>query len=417
MTRSHGAPGGTGRSGQEPAMTARKGAEPEPEPGLRVCVVGSGTRFLSGISYFTHRLSTALAESHCVSVILIRRLMPASWYPGRMRVGRTLARFSYPASVPTLDGIDWYWGTSIVRAIRFLRRQRCDVLILQWWTGTVLHSYLLLAWLARRSGSRVVMEFHEVQDVGELAVPGAGAYVRALLPRLLHMVDAAVVHSEFDRALITQRFGLDGRPVALIPHGPYEPHFAPSHGSTDCEHGPCRILYFGVIRRYKGVEDLLSAFEAMDDREAAGYRLTIVGETWEGWELPARMIRASRHRPRIGFVNRYVSDDEAADAFAQADAVVLPYRRCSASGPLHMTMSHGLPVVVTGVGGLPEAVRGYEGAVLVPPMDPGAILAALRRVREMRGRRFADPHSWKRTERRYNELLAALPPRTQRART
>jgi glycosyltransferase involved in cell wall biosynthesis len=390
---------------------------PEQESGLRVCVVGPGARFLSGISYFTHRLSVALAGSHHVSVILIRRLMPARWYPGRARVGRALARFSYPPSVPTFDGIDWYWGTSVLRSYRFLRRQRCDVLVLQWWTGTVLHSYLLLAWLARRAGARVVMEFHEVQDVGELAVPCAAAYVRSLLPRLLRNVDAAVVHSEFDRALITDRLGLDGASVAVIPHGPYEPHGAPSPLGPEQDHRPCRLLYFGVIRQYKGVEDLLAAFEAMDAREAEGYLLTIVGETWEGWDLPDRMISTSRHRDRIVFVNRYVTDEEAAEAFARADAVVLPYRRSSASGPLHMTMSHGLPVVVTCVGGLTEAVRGYEGAVLVPPGDSAAILAGLRRVREMRGRRFADPHSWQETARRYSELLTALPSRTPRTRT
>lgn len=388
-------------------MTALEAAREEAPPSTRVCVVGSGSRFLSGISYFTHRLATALAERNEVSVILVRRLMPARWYPGRERVGRALAALAYPPAIRALDGIDWYWGPSIVRAVLFLRRRRPQVLVLQWWTGTVLHSYLLLAWLARRWGVRVVMEFHEVQDVGEVDVPGAGAYVRALLPHLLRLIDASVVHSEFDRAVIRGRYGLEDRPMVTIPHGPYEPDAEeppPRRGPDDV----CRLLYFGVIRRYKGVEDLLAAFEAMGAEEAAGYRLQIVGEVWERWDLPGRLVRGSRHRDRIDFVDRYVSDAEAQAAFAAADAVVLPYHRSSASGPLHMAMSRGLPVVVTAVGGLVEATEGYEGALLVPPRDPAAILDAVRRARGLRGMRFADPHTWRRTADRYGELLAAI---------
>ena len=82
--------------------------------------------------------------------------------------------------------------------------------------------------------------------------------------------------------------------------------------------------------------------------------------------------------------------------FARADVVVLPYLRSSASGPLHIAMSNGLPVVVTSVGGLAEAVADYPGALTVPPADAPALADALRSARGMTGRRYADPHSWRR---------------------
>ncbi len=64
--------------------------------------------------------------------------------------------------------------------------------------------------------------------------------------------------------------------------------------------------------------------------------MTIVGETWEGWTQPLRDVETSPHRDRIELVNRYVTDAEVRDHFAAADAVVLPYRRSSSSGPLQM---------------------------------------------------------------------------------
>ena len=124
--------------------------------------------------------------------------------------------------------------------------------------------------------------------------------------------------------------------------------------------------------------------------------------------MPIRLIERSRHRARITLVNRFVADDEVIAHFAAADAVVLPYHRSSASSPAHVAMSNGLPLVITAVGGLPEAVADYQGAILVPPRDPVALRDAIRRLPELRGRRYRDPHSWDRTVTRYGELMTRI---------
>jgi glycosyltransferase involved in cell wall biosynthesis len=371
--------------------------------GPRVCVVGSGWRFTSGISYYTCQLSGALAERTTASAMLMRRLLPKVFYPGRARVGRPLARLAYDPRVRVFDGVDWFWLPSIVRAIRWLRRERPEVVVFQWWTGTVVHSYRLLAAVARSVGARVVIEFHEVQDTGELRVPLARAYTDRALAGLLRQAAGFIVHSGHDRDALAAAYDLSGRPVTVVGHGPFDQHRAPRVAGTD---GVCRLLFFGTIRPYKGLEHLVAAFDRLTDDEAAGYRLTVVGETWEGWTAPLELIAASRHRDRITLVNRYVSDDEVTDCFARADVVVLPYLRSSASGPLHIAMSNGLPVVVTPVGGLAEAVADYPGALTVPPADVPALTEALRAARNLSGQVYADPHSW---QRNVEAILAFAP--------
>jgi glycosyltransferase involved in cell wall biosynthesis len=396
--------------------TTTPGAGREPDARHKVCVVGSGPHFLSGISYYTNKLVNELGRRHRVSAILMRTLLPTRLYPGRERVGAELTNFTYPEGSRVFDGIDWWWGRGIARALRLLSAERPDFLVLQWWSGTVLHTYLLLAAFARLRGARVVLEFHEVLDTAEDAIPAARRYVGTLLPLLLRMTDGFVVHTEFDRAALQETYGLGDRPVALIPHGPYD-QYASAAGEPDetqaAEPEPepddrFDLLYFGVIRPFKGVEDLIEAFDELDAEEAAKYRLTVVGETWEGCTEPAAMIARSPHRASIEFVNRYVTDAEVAGFFDRADAVVLPYHRSSASGPLQLAMAHGLPVVVTAVGGLIEAVRGYEGAISVPPRDPQALRAAFAEARGLRGVRFADVHSWERTLDRYGDLFATI---------
>jgi glycosyltransferase involved in cell wall biosynthesis len=195
--------------------------------------------------------------------------------------------------------------------------------------------------------------------------------------------------------------------VALVPHGPYDqyrdlqetsdPAIAAAISTVRTapkSDGVVNLLFFGLIRPYKGLEDLLHVFNALPREEAERLWLTVVGETWEGCTEPAHLIAASPHADRITFVNEYVPDEVVGAAFEHADVAVLPYRRSSSSGILHVGMSWGLPIVVTSVGGLPEAASGYAGAVFVPPADPVKLKDGLMKAAALAGQKFPDPRSW-----------------------
>ena len=372
----------------------------------RVCVVGPGTRFLSGITYYTYSLIEALSEAgHQCSAILIRNLVPERFYPGRARVGGDLTELQLPPDVRRFDGVDWHWGRSLARAIAFLRKERPQVLVLQWWTGAVLHTYLVLAIVARMRGARVVVEFHEAQDVGEAGLPFVARYTDLIGRSLLKLSAAQLVHSHFDRDLVKNRYGVNGS-VELVAHAGYD--YLPSRPPLRTAPADViNLLYFGVIRPFKGVEDLVAAMDLLGE---AGSRfwLTVVGETWEGWDLPTRLIADSPQRERITFVNRYVTDDEAAGYFAGADVVVLPYHRSSSSGPLQIAMAAGLPVVATKVGGLVEATAHYPGAVLVDPSSPASLADGVLEAAELVGRRFQGATTWADTARSYTELFDGI---------
>jgi glycosyltransferase involved in cell wall biosynthesis len=373
----------------------------------RVVIVGSGGHFASGISHYTYLLSCTLKEEYETGALLMRRLVPRRLYPGRDHVGAAVASaVVYPPDVPAYDGVDWYWGPSLTRALRYLDGQRPTVVIFQWWAGAVLHTYLRLANYAARHGAKIILEWHESQDVGEAAMPGTRRYVQLLMPRLLSLVDAHVMHSDFDLQAIPAAYPLGNAIVRVIPHGPYSHLVTQAPPADGREESPFQLLYFGVVRPFKGVEDLVTALSMLDRDEASQFRLSIVGETWEHWTAPDDAIARSPHADLIDRVNRYVSDSELAAYVAQADAIVLPYHRSSMSGPLHIALTAGLPVVVTAVGGLLEVVRDYGGAVLVPPQDPAALRDALLKLPAVRGQRYPNPHSWQQTLDGYRTLIS-----------
>lgn len=366
-------------------------------------IVGPGDRFLSGVSYYTALLTTALGERGPVALLFLRRLCPRAFYPGRARVGKTDGVVSLP-DIPTFNGLDWFWGLSALRAWRFWRRVQPDVVILQWWTATVLHSYVVLAWLTKRAGARLVIEMHEVQDVGEASLPLVSRYTRAGMRLVLSRADAIVVHSEFDRHAFRHAYPqLAHLPTEVIPCGPFGNH-VPVGIAAASRDDKVRLLTFGVVRPYKGHAELAAAVRLLMT-SGLDFHLSVVGEVWQGYRQPLDELAAILPPDRLTVVDRYVADDEVPGFFAAADVVVLPYRRASSSGPLLTAMACGLPVVTTSVEALVEMTAGYTGAVLVPPGDPAALADGIRSALPLIGTAHADPYSWAESTGRYAALL------------
>lgn len=373
----------------------------------RIVVIGSGTMFFSGISQYTYALTCALSNRHDTAVILMRRLVPKRLYPGAGRVGSRIANHEYPASVRVYDGVDWYWFPSLILALILMWRERPTVVIPQWWTGAVAHSYLVLMLAARLRGARVVLELHEIQDTGEARIPGAALYARTVFRLMMPLIDAFVTHSEADRDVVAHMTSAANKRIEVIRHGPFDQYEAPRQEALrTAPANAVNIMFFGTIRPYKGLEDLVEAFGSLPDSSC--FWLTVIGETWEGWTLPAEMIERSPHAERITFINRYVTEQEASRWLAGADALVLPYHRSSASGPLHIGMALGLPIVTTAIPALEAAAAGYHGCEFVPPRNVSRLREALAALERRSGTVYEDPCSWDETVNRLESLLEVL---------
>lgn len=390
-----------------------------------MCVIGPGKAFLSGVTYHTYGLVSALSRGGPTSVVVLRDLVPRRLYPGRDRVGADLTHLRLPADVGRTGTVDWWWGAGIVDAGAKLVARPPAVVVVQWWSAAVWHTQLALVALARLRGARVVIEVHELMDTAEQRLPIAGVWSRTLGPLLMAQADRVVVHNRGDQIEIMRRFGVRRSHIEVVAEPPFD-HYdlrpaddeaAAADAAPAVEPGErsagerVELLFFGTIRPYKGLEDLVAAFEQLVDEAGAGdpdYRLTVVGETWEGWTVPVTGINRSPHRHRISFTNRYVTDEEVDQAFRSADLVVLPYRRSSTSGPLMVAMSYGLPVVVTSVGGLPEAVEGYSGAVEVEPDSVDRLAEGIRKAELLIGTRHRAGRSWRDVAAQHEALYRSI---------
>jgi glycosyltransferase involved in cell wall biosynthesis len=373
---------------------------------MRITIVGPGKRFISGISYYTISLANALAAHHEVSVLLLRELLPRRLFPGADHVGRQISPLGFAKTIAVMDGLDWYWGTTAIKAARFLQDRRPEVLVLQWWTSAVAHSYLLLRLVNALGGdARTVVEFHEVLDPFEQGVAPLRLYVQAARRLLFKDLAAYVAHSRRDLQDVACTYGLDPGKGFVVSHGSYD-HFRGPGSRCRRDGDDFTILYFGLIRPYKGVEYLVQAFDSLPGDVAERLRLVIVGETWEGHNLPARLIAQSRYCHRIEFVNRYVTDREVDEVFARADVACFPYLRASQSGAARIATSYGIPIIASQVGGLGESLAEYEGTRFCEPGNVGQLREALIEVVRTRPRGFSDPFPWERTVQEYQSVLS-----------
>jgi glycosyltransferase involved in cell wall biosynthesis len=133
------------------------------------------------------------------------------------------------------------------------------------------------------------------------------------------------------------------------------------------------LLFFGLIREYKGLDLLIEAFGKLDPR----HHLVIAGEPYGDFGDYQKQIDASPLKANIHLHPRFITDAEVPVFFSAADVAVLPYRSATQSGITAVAFHFGVPVVATDVGGLQETVRTGSTGVLVDHVSADAVRAGI----------------------------------------
>jgi glycosyltransferase involved in cell wall biosynthesis len=238
-----------------------------------------------------------------------------------------------------LKGLEYL--PSAWRLLRRINELDPDVVHLQWLPRPELD----LRWL-RRLERPIALTAHDVVPRREGALP---AWRRAL-----GLVDRVIVHSQ--RA--AEQLG-EFHPV-VIRHPVFEGKpLGPPHGKT--------LLFFGLIRDYKGLDVLLRALPEIPEA-----RLIVAGDPLDPVEPLQHLATPDRVEWRLHFIG----EPEVAELMEQAAVVVLPYRKLDSSGVLATAIGYRRPAVVSDVGSLGEIVREFGAGVVVPPGDEAALAAA-----------------------------------------
>jgi glycosyltransferase involved in cell wall biosynthesis len=340
---------------------------------MNVCIVGPAYPYRGGIAHFTTMLAREFSRDHNVTVINYRRLYPSLLFPGKTQYDES----DSPLQVESERLIDSIGPASWRRAARRIAELAPDLVVVKWWQPFFAPALRAITGAVKRAtGAPVVFLCHNV-------LPHESSIVdRALVVHGLGRADAFLVQSSEDRDRLLSILP-DAR-VGLNPHPIYDwfdmGRYTRETARDELGVSGRVLLFFGLIRRYKGLDTLLRAFARVGERADAS--LLVVGEFYEDRRPYDALIEELGIAGRVRVLGRYVPNEEVEKFFKAADLVVLPYRSATQSGIVQTAYSFEKPVVVTRVGGLPDVVHDGETGYIVPPDDEEALAAAVERFFE-----------------------------------
>jgi glycosyltransferase involved in cell wall biosynthesis len=375
---------------------------------VRIALIGPAHPYKGGGARHTTELARWLAEAgHDVVLESWIRQYPAGLYPGGRQTVEVAEGDPFPG---TRRDLSWRNPLGWISAGRRLRDRDLVVFALLIPPQAVPYLGILsglrgVTGRRRGAGTRTVVICHNVLPHESRPAD------RLLTHRLLRTAGAALTHSaaEADTARVLAP-DAQVRVARMPPHLPAADTAAPldDHAAFVSRRssprvpasGSCHLLFFGIVRPYKGLDVLLRAMA----RGPEPVTLTVAGEFWGRAEAETRALAG-----RLGLTGRvtlrpgYVPASEIPTLFGAADALVLPYRSATSSQNAWLAFAHGLPVLVTRAGTLADHVRDGVDGVVCAPDDEDDLLRALVRIsapgevaRLRSAVRAADPgHYWK----------------------
>jgi glycosyltransferase involved in cell wall biosynthesis len=333
----------------------------------RIAIIGPTHPYKGGIAMETTELAHRLQASGAdVTLYTWTAQYPTLLYPGNQFVPND--KPERPLFERTIRQLSWKNPFSWWQLGRQLRLY--DKVIFVWWLPTIQGPIYLsiLKALGRGKGrpQRIVLCHNVLPHEGK---PGD----RAMTKLFMAQVDRLLVHTPAQATLAAQ---LTSRTVALAGLPLVLPSTVPAQPIKQ-RRLQQRLLFFGIIRPYKGLDVLLHALASLPD-----IKLTIAGEFWGGSEPYQKLVQELGLKQRVTIHPGYATDEQLAQYFAESDALVLPYRGGTASQNVGIGHAYGVPVIATTAGSMAEQIRPNVDGLLCQPDDVASLAGAIGKFYE-----------------------------------
>ncbi|MHA1734469.1 MAG: glycosyltransferase, partial [Promethearchaeota archaeon] len=332
---------------------------------MKICVFTT-----HGNLYYSTQLLRGIREYYESKGTAVPELILVTTQRGRSEIRHCL---------PNSGGIKFVFLSRIMdrknfsKLVAFVARERPDVLHLQNIMGLFTFPFLPLA---RFLVKKLVFTMHNITShegvlVQDLAFHG-----------LLPFFQSVIVHDEVLKKQLTKKYRIPSRKIRVIPHGNYF-----FYNDTPTSKGEAKkrlglqpdekvVLFFGIVRPYKGVEFLIEGFHALTTELGEKLKLVIAGKNFLPKGRLEGIVEDLGLWGSVKIVDEYIPIRDVKYFFEAADVVALPYMEASQSGVAQVAFAFKKPVVATSVGALPNIIDESNGR-LVPPKDPEALASAL----------------------------------------
>jgi glycosyltransferase involved in cell wall biosynthesis len=349
-----------------------------------IYIIGPAHPLRGGLATFNQRLAEEfIINGNRCEIVSFSLQYPSLFFPGKTQYSTDPApeKLIIYSTINSVDPLNW------LKVGRWLRDQKPDIIVVRFWIpfmGPALGT--LMRQVQKNKHTKIVCIADNI--IPHEHRPGDRTFTRYFLKSC----DAFITMS--DKVLNDLRKFDQHKPAQLVQHPLYD-NFGHKINQEEARnylklnHKEKIILFFGFIRKYKGLDLLLQAMN--DDRiKQEGIKLLIAGEFYEDERPYLQIIKENGLENRVILKNIFIPNKEVKYYLGAADVVIQPYRNATQSGVTPLAYHFEKPMVVTNVGGLASLVpHGKVGLVCEPA--PKSIADAILQFYQL-GEDYFIPH-------------------------
>ena len=341
---------------------------------MKITILGPAHPYRGGLASIMEIMARTFARrGHAVDIRTFTLQYPSLLFPGSRQTVDTPP----PADLTIRRCVNTMWPLNWWQVGRQFRREAPDILLMKYWTPFMAPCFGTIARIARRNRhTKVLCQIDNVE-------PHEHHLTDRLFNRYyLRSVDGFIYMSEQVHRELT---AYTATPALFSPH----PLFENFGGRVDRNEACVRlglnpderyVLFFGLIREYKGLDLLLDAWAALKQEGGfEGRKLLVAGEFYTAKEPYLKQVADLGLQDDVLFHARFIPDEEVRYYFSAADCVAQPYKSATQSGVTQIAYQFCTPMIVTEVGGLAEIVPNDRVGYVCPPTAEG-IAAAIRQI-------------------------------------
>ena len=347
---------------------------------MRIAFVSTFYPFRGGIAQFNANLYEELGRRNEVAAFNFTCQYPSVLFPGKTQYVTPEDNAKPIENVRILNSAN---PLTYLKTARRVAAWKPDLVVMRYWMTWFAPSLGTVARYLRRRGVKVIAILDNV-------VPHEPKfYDRPFSRWFLSQCDGCIALS---RSVMEDMLSLNRKVPHILLFHPLYNHFAAPLPKAEAQarlgiRSDLRtLLFFGLIRDYKGLDLLLEAFPKLGE----GYQLVIAGEAYGSFEKYQRQIDESGCAGRIKVVNRYIDDAEVPVFFSAADLCVLPYKTATQSGITAVSLHFGLPVAATRTGGLEETIEKPGIGVMASEISSEGVRGAVEKFFSDGAQRYCD---------------------------
>lgn len=336
---------------------------------MKIAILSCFYPYRGGISQFNAALFEELGKGSEVKAFNFKRQYPDFLFPGKTQY---VTADDQAVAVPSTAVLDTVNPLTFFTTAHKIAAWKPDLVIVRYWMSWFAPSLGFVTRYLRRRGIKVISILDNV-------IPHEQHFFDKIFNK--YFLGGSDAHITLCDAVAKDLLELKpGVRYCVIPHPLYS-HFGdklPKESALKAlglDPGKKTLLFFGLIREYKGLDILLDAFAMLDE----SYQLIIAGEPYGSFDRYQQQLDSLGIGGRTSCTLSYIKDSEVSAYFSGAELCVLPYRSATQSGVSAISFHFEVPMLVTDVGGLKETIADKGTGILASDITPEAVKEGIER--------------------------------------